>query len=259
MVQLKDVMNTMKDNFQRTRVSEEVRTEGTLGRQALVLDVEGKWRELTGVVNKLAAKHLKVRSIAKISRILSREWCLDYERWWWKSLESLRALAAEVTPVTLEVGSQGKLGGQAHVPDVEGVWLNLVRNVAFINVDVQEEMLDLKTTVNSMAAQLGTLANEVTQGTWKVLTDNGQPHGHEFDQSNNVRGEILQWKETRRRDGRRLGSQARTTNIGGTWKGLMDSDGSQRMFFFLTLQGRTIAVLVYPRCTAGGTRSEFDS
>ncbi|KAF8810633.1 hypothetical protein BYT27DRAFT_7253627 [Phlegmacium glaucopus] len=133
MVQLKDVINTMKDKFQRTRVSEEVRTEG----QALVLDVEGTGRELTGVVNNSAAKHLKVRSIAKILRILSMEWWLDYERWWWKikygQLQSSTAVA------------RGDLTQKIEIP-------------------FEDEM---SRDVNPTVDQLSAFAFEVTRVVWK--------------------------------------------------------------------------------------------
>ena len=114
-----------------------------LGGQALVLDVEGTWRELTGVVNKLAANLTnQVRSIAKVTKAVAlgdlskqievdaRGEILDLKNTVNGMVVRLRALAAEVTRVTLEVGSQGKLGGQAHVPDVEGVWFELVKNVS---------------------------------------------------------------------------------------------------------------------------------
>jgi osomolarity two-component system, sensor histidine kinase NIK1 len=113
-----------------------------LGGQALVLDVEGTWRELTGVVNKLAANLTnQVRNIARVTKAVAlgdlskqidvdaRGEILDLKNTVNGMVVRLRALAAEVTRVTLEVGSQGKLGGQAHVPDVEGVWLELTRNV----------------------------------------------------------------------------------------------------------------------------------
>ncbi|KXN80877.1 Hybrid signal transduction histidine kinase J [Leucoagaricus sp. SymC.cos] len=147
MVQLKDVINTMVDKLGQfakevTRVSQEVGTEGKLGGQALVLDVEGTWEKLTGVVNKLAANLTsQVRSIAKVTKAVAlgdlskqievdaRGEILDLKNTVNGMVVRLRALAAEVTRVTLEVGSQGKLGGQAHVPDVEGVWFELVRNV----------------------------------------------------------------------------------------------------------------------------------
>jgi HAMP domain-containing protein len=107
-----------------------------------VLDVEGTWRELTGVVNKLAANLTnQVRNIARVTKAVARGdlskqidvdargEILDLKNTVNGMVVRLRALAAEVTRVTLEVGSQGILGGQAHVPDVEGVWLELTRNV----------------------------------------------------------------------------------------------------------------------------------
>lgn len=128
-----------------TRVSQEVGTEGKLGGQALVLDVEGTWRELTGVVNKLAANLTsQVRSIAKVTKAVAmgdlskqidvdaRGEILELKNTVNGMVLRLRTLAKEVTRVTLEVGSQGKLGGQANVPDVEGVWLDLTRNVRYL-------------------------------------------------------------------------------------------------------------------------------
>ena len=113
-----------------------------LGGQALVLDVEGTWRELTGVVNKLAANLTnQVRNIARVTKAVAlgdlskqidvdaRGEILDLKNTVNEMVVQLRALAAEVTRVTLEVGSQGILGGQAHVPGVKGVWLELTRNV----------------------------------------------------------------------------------------------------------------------------------
>ena len=115
-----------------------------LGGQALVLDVEGTWRELTGVVNKLAANLTnQVRSIAKVTKAVAlgdlskqievdaRGEILELKNTVNGMVVRLGALAAEVTRVTMEVGSKGQLGGQAHVPDVEGVWLELTRNVSF--------------------------------------------------------------------------------------------------------------------------------
>ncbi|KAG2002222.1 atypical/HisK protein kinase, variant 3 [Coprinopsis cinerea AmutBmut pab1-1] len=215
MVQLKDVINGMVDKLGQfakevTRVSQEVGTEGKLGGQALVLDVEGTWRELTGVVNKLAANLTnQVRSIAKVTKAVAlgdlskqievdaRGEILDLKNTVNGMVVRLRALAAEVTRVTLEVGSQGKLGGQAHVPDVEGVWFELVRNVnrmcssltdqvrsiamvttavargdltQKITIQVEGEMSTLKGTVNSMVDQLSAFASEVTRVALEVGT-----------------------------------------------------------------------------------------
>ncbi|TFK95926.1 hypothetical protein BDV98DRAFT_598145 [Pterulicium gracile] len=215
MVRLKDVINTMVDKLGQfakevTRVSQEVGTEGKLGGQALVLDVEGTWRELTAVVNNLAANlTAQVRSIATVTKAVAlgdlskqievdaRGEILDLKNTVNGMVIRLRALAAEVTRVTLEVGSQGKLGGQANVPDVEGVWFELVRNVnrmcssltdqvrsiAFvttavakgdltqkIDIEVEGEMATLKGTVNSMVDQLSAFASEVTRVALEVGT-----------------------------------------------------------------------------------------
>ena len=115
-----------------------------------MLDVEGTWRELTGVVNKLAANLTnQVRSIAKVTKAVAlgdlskqievdaRGEILELKNTVNGMVVRLRALAAEVTRVTMEVGSKGQLGGQAHVADVEGVWLELTRNVSDRDVDMR--------------------------------------------------------------------------------------------------------------------------
>ncbi|KAJ7753613.1 hypothetical protein DFH07DRAFT_509925 [Mycena maculata] len=147
MVQLKKVINTMVDNLghfatEVTRVSRDVGTEGKLGAQAHVEDVEGTWRELTDEVNTLAANlTTQVRSIAAVTTAVAKGdlskqievdangEILDLKNTVNGMVLRLRTLAVEVTRVTLEVGNQGKLGGEATVPDVEGVWFELVTNV----------------------------------------------------------------------------------------------------------------------------------
>jgi len=114
-----------------------------LGGQALVLDVEGTWCELTGVVNKLASNLTnQVWNIARVTEAvalgdLSKQIDVDARREFLNLKNTvngmvvrLRALASEVTCVTLEVGLQGILGGQIYVPNVEGVWLEMTRNVS---------------------------------------------------------------------------------------------------------------------------------
>lgn len=254
MVQLKDVINTMVDKLGQfakevTRVSQEVGTEGKLGGQALVLDVEGTWRELTGVVNKLAANLTsQVRSIAKVTKAVAqgdlskqidvdaRGEILDLKNTVNGMVIQLRALAAEVTRVTLEVGSQGKLGGQAHVPDVQGVWFELVRNVnrmcssltdqvrsianvttavargdltQKIEIQVEGEMSTLKGTVNSMVDQLSAFASEVTRVALEVGTQGI------------------------------LGGQARVEGVQGTWADL--TRNVNKMASNLTDQVRSIS------------------
>ncbi|KAI0312759.1 hypothetical protein OF83DRAFT_1066664 [Amylostereum chailletii] len=215
MVELKDVINTMVDKLgtvtrEVTRVSVEVGTKGKLGGQARVPEVEGTWRELIGVVNNLAANLTsQVRSIATVTTAVARGdlskqievdaqgEILDLKNTVNGMVVRLRALAAEVTRVTLEVGSQGILGGQARVPDVEGVWLELTRNVnrmcssltdqvrsiatvttavakgdltRKIEIQVEGEMATLKTTVNNMVDQLSAFASEVTRVALEVGT-----------------------------------------------------------------------------------------
>ncbi|KIL58310.1 hypothetical protein M378DRAFT_15628 [Amanita muscaria Koide BX008] len=238
MTNLKEIINEMVGKLGQfsdevTRVSQEVGTEGKLGGQAVVMDVEGTWRQLTGVVNNLVANlTAQIRSIATVTKAVAlgdlskqieveaRGEILDLKNTVNGMVVRLRALAAEVTRVTLEVGSQGKLGGQAVVPDVEGVWFELVRNVnrmcssltdqvrsialvttavaqgdltQKIEIQVEGEMSTLKGTVNSMVDQLSAFASEVTrvalevgtfgilggqatvegvQGTWADLTRN---------------------------------------------------------------------------------------
>lgn len=165
MTELKDIINSMVDRLKTfavevERVSLEVGTQGKLGGQAVVEGVEGTWRELTAVVNKLAANLTnQVRSIAKVTKAVAKgdlSETIDVEASGeiaelkttvngmvrlapsqlrteatpTEQVMSLRTLADEVSRVSLEVGSQGKLGGQAYVPDVEGVWKDLTVNVS---------------------------------------------------------------------------------------------------------------------------------
>ncbi|KAJ3930156.1 MAG: histidine kinase [Lentinula lateritia] len=259
MVTLKEVINTMVDKLANppsglfasevTRVSQEVGMEGKLGGQALVLDVEGTWRELTAVVNKLAANLTnQVRSIAKVTKAvalgdLSKQIevdasgeILDLKNTVNGMVVRLRALAAEVTRVTLEVGSQGKLGGQATVPDVEGVWFELVRSIAIvttavakgdltqkIEIQVEGEMATLKSTVNSMVDQLGAFASEVTRVALEVGTQGI------------------------------LGGQARVEGVQGTWADL--TRNVNKMALNLTNQVRSISEVT--KAVAQGNLSKF--
>ncbi|KAJ3855315.1 histidine kinase [Lentinula lateritia] len=254
MVTLKEVINTMVDKLglfasEVTRVSQEVGMEGKLGGQALVLDVEGTWRELTAVVNKLAANLTnQVRSIAKVTKAvalgdLSKQIevdasgeILDLKNTVNGMVVRLRALAAEVTRVTLEVGSQGKLGGQATVPDVEGVWFELVRSIAIvttavakgdltqkIEIQVEGEMATLKSTVNSMVDQLGAFASEVTRVALEVGTQGI------------------------------LGGQARVEGVQGTWADL--TRNVNKMALNLTNQVRSISEVT--KAVAQGNLSKF--
>jgi HAMP domain-containing protein len=216
-----------------TRVAREVGTEGKLGGQAQVPGVAGTWKDLTDNVNLMAGNlTAQVRNIAEVATAiaggdLSKKITVDVrgEMLLLKDtlntmVEQLRSFAAEVTRVAREVGTDGKLGGQAHVPGrrrhVEGphrqrepAGANLttqVRNIAEvttavargdlsrkITVDVKGEILELKNTINTMVDQLNAFASEVTRVAREVGTDG------------------------------KLGGQAQVPGAAGTWKDLTDT------------------------------------
>ncbi|KAF9165926.1 hypothetical protein DFQ26_009060 [Actinomortierella ambigua] len=254
MLDLKHTINTMVDQLQEfatevTRVSLEVGTEGKLGGQALVKDVSGTWKELTDNVNTMASNlTTQVRSIAEVTTAvacgdLSKKIDVEAEgeiselkRTVNSMVEQLRTFAAEVTRVAREVGTEGKLGGQAEVEGVGGTWKELTDNVntmaanlttqvrsiaevttavacgdlsKTIDVQAQGEISELKLTVNSMVEQLRMFAAEVTRVAREVGTEG------------------------------RLGGQAIVRGVDGTWKEL--TDGVNTMAANLTAQVRDIA------------------
>src|SRR5688500_4646501 len=238
-LELKSTINTMVDQLSSfaaevTRVAREVGTEGILGGQARVEGVSGTWKDLTDSVNSMAGNLTsQVRNIADVTKAvalgdLSKKITVDVkgEVLELKStintmVDQLRSFAAEVTRVATEVGTEGKLGGQADVQGVSGTWKGLTQSVNFmagnltsqvrniadvtkavaagdlskkITVDVKGEVLELKSTVNTMVDQLSSFAAEVTRvarevgtegklggqadvqgvsGTWRDLTENG--------------------------------------------------------------------------------------
>ena len=253
-LQLKEAINTMVDQLNAfaaevTRVAREVGTEGKLGGQADVKGVSGVWKDLTDNVNSMAANLTdQVRNIAEVSTAiargdLSRKITVDVKGEILQLKETintmvdqLSAFAAEVTRVAGEVGTEGKLGGQADVRGVSGVWKDLtdnvnsmaanltgqVRNIAEvataiargdlsrkITVDVRGEILQLKETINTMVDQLNSFAAEVTRVAREVGTEG------------------------------KLGGQAIVPGVGGTWKDLTDNVNS--MAGNLTGQVRNIA------------------
>ncbi len=252
--ELKDTINTMVDQLNAfagevTRVAREVGTEGKLGGQALVRGVAGTWKDLTDSVNFMASNLTgQVRNIAEVATAvargdLSRKITVDVRGEILElkdtlntMVDQLNAFAAEVTRVAREVGTEGKLGGQANVPGVGGTWKDLtdsvnsmasnltgqVRNIAEvataiaggdlsrkITVDVRGEILQLKETLNTMVDQLNRFAGEVTRVAREVGTEG------------------------------RLGGQANVPGVAGTWKDLTDSVNS--MAGNLTAQVRNIA------------------
>ncbi len=253
-LELKDTINTMVDQLNAfagevTRVAREVGTEGKLGGQAVVRGVAGTWKDLTDSVNSMASNLTgQVRNIAEVATAvargdLSRKITVDVRGEILElkdtlntMVDQLNAFAAEVTRVAREVGTEGKLGGQANVPGVGGTWKDLtdsvnsmasnltgqVRNIAEvataiaggdlsrkITVDVRGEILQLKETLNTMVDQLNRFAGEVTRVAREVGTEG------------------------------RLGGQANVPGVAGTWKDLTDSVNS--MAGNLTAQVRNIA------------------
>ncbi len=256
-LELKSTINVMVDQLNSfasevTRVAREVGTEGKLGGQAQVTGVTGTWKDLTDNVN-LMADNLtgQVRNIADVTTAvangdLSKKITVDVkgEILELKStintmVDQLNAFASEVTRVAREVGTEGKLGGQANVRGVAGTWKDLTDNVNFmagnltgqvrniaevttavakgdlskkITVDVKGEILELKNTINVMVDQLNAFASEVTRVAKEVGTEG------------------------------KLGGQARVEGVGGTWKDLTDNVNS--MAANLTGQVRGIADVV---------------
>jgi HAMP domain-containing protein len=253
-LQIKNVINTMVDQLSSfasevTRVAREVGTEGKLGGQADVKGVAGTWKDLTDSVNFMAGNlTAQVRNIAEVTTAvangdLSKKITVDVKGEILElkntvntMVDQLRSFAAEVTRVAREVGTEGKLGGQADVKGVAGTWKDLtdsvnfmagnltaqVRNIAAvttavangdlskkITVDVKGEILELKNTINTMVDQLSSFAAEVTRVAREVGTEG------------------------------KLGGQADVKGVAGVWKDLTDSVNS--MASSLTAQVRNIA------------------
>ena len=253
-LELKDTINTMVDQLSSfasevTRVAREVGTEGKLGGQAEVEGVAGTWRDLTEGVNYMAGNLTnQVRNIAGVTTAVAkgdlstkitvdaRGEILELKNTINTMVDQLNSFASEVTRVAREVGTEGKLGGQAQVKGVGGVWKDLtdsvnsmagnltgqVRNIAEvttavakgdlsrkITVDVRGEILELKNTINTMVDQLNSFASEVTRVAREVGTDG------------------------------KLGGQAQVKGVGGVWKDLTDSVNF--MAGNLTAQVRNIA------------------
>jgi HAMP domain-containing protein/signal transduction histidine kinase/CheY-like chemotaxis protein len=237
-LELKETINTMVDQLngfasEVTRVAREVGTEGKLGGQAQVPGVAGTWKDLTDSVNFMASNLTgQVRNIAEVTTAVARGdlskkitvdvrgEILELKNTINTMVDQLNGFASEVTRVAREVGTEGKLGGQAQVPGVAGTWKDLTDNVNFmasnltgqvrniaevttavangdlsktITVDVKGEVLELKNTINTMVDQLNGFASEVTRVAREVGTEG------------------------------KLGGQAQVPGVAGTWKDLTDS------------------------------------
>ncbi|MFE7215872.1 HAMP domain-containing protein, partial [Streptomyces sp. NPDC057611] len=267
-LELKNTINTMVDQLSAfadevTRVAREVGTEGRLGGQADVQGVSGTWKDLTDNVNVMASNLTgQVRSIAQVATAvargdLSRKITVEAEGEVAAladvintMVDTLSAFADEVTRVAREVGTEGRLGGQAHVPNVAGTWKDLtdnvnsmannltgqMRNIALvttavargdlskkIDVDARGEILELKTTINTMVDQLSAFADEVTRVAREVGTEG------------------------------RLGGQAEVEGVSGTWKRL--TENVNELAGNLTRQVRAIGAVASAVAEGDLTRS----
>src|SRR5690349_2584478 len=266
-LQLKDTVNTMVDQLSSfadevTRVAREVGTEGKLGGQAQVKGVSGTWRDLTDNVNSMASNLTsQVRNIAQVTTAVAKGdlsqkitvdaqgEILELKNTVNTMVDQLSSFADEVTRVAREVGTEGRLGGQAQVRGVSGTWRDLtdnvnsmasnltgqVRNIAQvatavaqgdlsqkITVDARGEILQLKNTVNTMVDQLSSFADEVTRVAREVGTEGD------------------------------LGGQAEVRGVAGTWRDLTDNVNT--LAGNLTSQIRNLAVL--PTAVAHGDLSQ---
>src|SRR5437868_3271492 len=232
------IVNSMVDQLgsfasEVTRVAREVGTEGKLGGEAKVKGVAGTWKDLTDSVNSMASNLTsQVRNIAEVTTAVAngdlskkitvdvKVEILELKNTINTMVDQLNSFASEVTRVAREVGTEGKLGGQASVPGVAGTWKDLTDNVNFmagnltgqvrniaevttavangdlskkITVDVKGEILELKNTINTMVDQLNSFASEVTRVAREVGTEG------------------------------KLGGQADVRGVAGTWKDLTDN------------------------------------
>src|SRR5437867_2099520 len=256
-LELKDTINVMVDQLRSfasevTRVAREVGSEGILGGQARVEGVSGTWKDLTDSVNFMARNLTgQVRNIAAVTTAVAkgdlskkitvdvRGEILELKNTINTMVDRLGSFASEVTRMTREEGTEGKLGGQADVQGVAGTWKDLtdnvnmmagnltaqVRNIAEvttaiasgdlsrkITVDVKGEILEMKDTINTLVDRLSSFASEVTRVAREVGTEGG------------------------------LGGQAQVKGVSGTWKDL--TDNVNLMAANLTNQVRGIAKVV---------------
>ncbi|MFD8233228.1 HAMP domain-containing protein [Streptomyces sp. NPDC059696] len=234
-----------------TRVAREVGTEGRLGGRAKVQGLSGSWRDVTEAVNTMASRlTAQVRDIAAVTTAVARGdltrtvtveatgELLELKLTVNTMVDQLSAFADEVTRVAREVGTEGQLGGRAQVRGVSGVWKDLTDNVNFmasnltsqvrniaqvttavangdlsqkITVDAQGEILELKSTINTMVDQLSAFADEVTRVAREVGTEGN------------------------------LGGRAQVRGVSGVWKDL--TDNVNFMADNLTSQVRNIALV----------------
>ncbi len=253
-LQLKEAINTMVDQLRSfasevTRVAREVGTDGKLGGQAVVPGVAGTWKDLTDSVNAMAGNlTAQVRNIAEVTTAvargdLSRKITVDVKGEILElkdtintMVDQLNAFAGEVTRVAREVGTEGKLGGQASVPGVAGTWKDLTDNVNFMAGNLTAQVRNIAEVATAIAN--GDLSRKITVGVRGEILQLKETLNTMVDQLNRFAGEVTRVAREVGTDGL-LGGQANVPGVAGTWKDLTDSVNS--MAGNLTAQVRNIA------------------
>ena len=253
-LELKNTINTMVDTLsdfagEVTRVAREVGTEGRLGGQADVQGVSGTWKDLTELVNVMAANlTAQVRSIAQVTtavakgdlsqkiRVDARGEILELKETINTMVDQLSSFAGEVTRVARDVGTQGKLGGQAIVQGVSGTWEDLTDNVNVMASNLTAQVRSIAQVATAVAR--GDLSQKITvEAKGEVAALAGTINGM-VDTLSAFAGEVTRVAREVGTDGR-LGGQATVPNVAGTWKDLTDNVNS--MANNLTSQVRNIA------------------
>ena len=253
-LQLKEAINTMVDQLRSfasevTRVAREVGTDGKLGGQAVVPGVAGTWKDLTDSVNAMAGNlTAQVRNIAEVTTAvargdLSRKITVDVKGEILElkdtintMVDQLNAFAGEVTRVAREVGTEGKLGGQAQVPGVGGTWKDLTDNVNFMASNLTGQVRNIAEVATAIAR--GDLSRKITVDVRGEIRELKETLNTMVDQLNRFAGEVTRVAREVGSEGR-LGGQANVPGVAGTWKDLTDSVNS--MAGNLTAQVRNIA------------------
>ncbi|SHI83268.1 Methyl-accepting chemotaxis protein [Hymenobacter daecheongensis DSM 21074] len=251
---LKQNLNQMVDSLnlfagEVTRVAQEVGTEGRLGGQASVPNVAGVWKELTDNVNYMASNlTLQVRDIANVATAVARGdlsqkitvdvkgELLQLKQNLNQMVDSLNLFAGEVTRVAQEVGTEGKLGGQASVPNVAGVWKELTDNVNYMASNLTSQVRDIANVATAVAR--GDLSQKMTVNVKGEILELKNILNQMVDSLNIFGDEVTRVAREVGTEGK-LGGQANVPRVGGTWKELTDNVNT--MASNLTLQVRDIA------------------
>src|SRR5205085_2153839 len=253
-LQLKEAINTMVDQLRSfasevTRVAREVGTEGRLGGQAVVPGVAGTWKDLTDSVNAMASNLTgQVRNIAGVATAIAegdlsskitvevKGEILALKNTMNTMVDQLNGFASEVTRVAREVGTEGKLGGQAVVAGVAGTWKDLTDNVNFMASNLTGQVRNIAEVTTAVAN--GDLSKKTYAAVFRAILELKNTMNTMVDQLNGFAGEVRRVAREVGTEGA-LGGQAQVPGVAGTWKDLTDNVNS--MASNLTGQVRNIA------------------